>query len=108
MVAFILWLTFFGTAGFVDLATLAAAVVLLIWFATVDPTRLMDPPGRPSLMLFFLGIVGFALVLTAALVIGTGTLLFIAAITLAAVGIGFSRALAFRYRQTPEVEDGIS
>lgn len=107
MVGFILWLTFFGTAGLVEVATLVVAVAVLIWFATVDPVRLMDSPDRPSLMLFFLGLVGCGLVLTAALILETGTLLLIAGLTLIALGIGLSRALAFRYRQPPEVEDGI-
>lgn len=108
MVGFILWLTFFGTAGFVELATLLVVVALLIWFATVDPVRLMDAPNRPSLMLFFLGLVGCGLVLTAALILETGTLLLIAVLTLIALGVGLSRALAFRYRQPPEVDDGVS
>jgi hypothetical protein len=107
-VSFIIWLTFFGTEGFVELATLAAAVAMLIWFATVEPNRLMDGPRQPSTMLFLLGLMGFALVLTAALIIGTGTLLFIALLTLLAVVIGFSRAVGHRYRQPVEGDDGVS
>lgn len=107
-IAFILWLTFFGTEGFVELATLAAAVVMLIWFATVEPARLMDSPRQPSLMLFLLALLGFAVVLTAALIIGTGTLLFVAFLTLAAIGVGFARAVGHRYRQPIEGDDGVS
>ncbi len=107
-VGFILWLTFFGTEGFVELATLAAAVGMLIWFATVEPSRLLDGPRQPSTTLFLLALLGFALVLTAALIIGTGTLLLIALLTLLAVVVGFSRAVGHRYRQPVEGDDGVS
>jgi hypothetical protein len=108
MIGFLLWLTFFGTAGFVEVATLAAAVVMLIWFSTVEPARLMDAPRQPSVMLFLLAVMGFAVVLTAALIIGTGTLLFVALLTLVAVGVGFARAVSHRYRQPIEGDDGVS
>jgi uncharacterized membrane protein len=108
MIAFLLWLTFFGTEGFVELATLAAAVVMLIWFSTVDPARLMDGPRQPSVMLFLLASMGFAVVLTAALIIGTGTLLFVALVTLISIGVGFARAVGHRYRQPLEGDDGVS
>ena len=100
--------TFFGTEGFVELATLAAAVVMLIWFSTVEPLRLMDSPRQPSVMLFLLALLGFAVVLTAALIIGTGTLLFVALLTLVSIGVGFARAVGHRYRQPIESDDGIS
>lgn len=108
MIGFLLWLTFFGTEGFVELATLAAAVVMLIWFSTVEPTRLMDSPRQPSVMLFLLAAMGFAVVLTAALIIGTGTLLFVALLTLISIGVGLARAVGHRYRQPIEGDDGVS
>lgn len=108
MIGFLLWLTFFGTEGFVELATLAAAVALLIWFATVEPGRLMDGPRQPSVMLFLLGGMGFAVVLTAALIIRTGTLMFIALLTLVSIGVGLTRAIGHRYRQPLEGDDGVS
>lgn len=107
-VGFVLWLTFFGTEGFVELATLAAAIAMLIWFATVEPHRLMDRPRQPSTALFLLAVTGFAIVLTAALIIGTGTLLLIALLTFVAVAVGLGRAIAYRYRQPVEGDDGIS
>ena len=107
MVGFLLWLTFFGTEGFVELATLAAAVVMLIWFSTVESNRLMDSPRQPSAMLFLLAAMGFAVVLTAALILRTGTLLFVALLTLAAAGIGLARAVGHRYRQPIEGDDGV-
>lgn len=107
MVAFILWLTFFGTEGLVELATLAVAVSVLIWFATVDPSRLMTHTHRPSSMLFFLAAIGCALVATGALIIRTATLFFVSLLTIAATLIGFARALSHRYGQPPEERDGI-
>lgn len=101
-VAFILWITFFGTEGFVEIATLAVAVVVLIWFASVEPERLMDGPRTPSLMLFGLGMMAVALVLTSALLLQTGTLLFVSFLTFTAVAIGFVRALNKRHHHKPE------
>lgn len=101
-VAFIIWITFFGTEGIVEIATLAVAVALLIWFASVEPQRLMEGPRRPDPMLFLLAGVGLALVLTSALLLKTGTLFLILFLTIVAVGVGLVRALAFSYRQKPE------
>lgn len=107
MVAFILWITFFSTAGFVEIATLAVAVAMLIWFATVEPERLMDGPRRPSSMLFLLASLACAVVLTATLIFGTATMFLVTILTFGAVVVGLVRALGHRYRQKPEVEDGI-
>ncbi len=106
-VAFLLWITFFSAAGAVDIATLAVAVVMLIWFATVDPARLMDGARTPSLMLFLLALMACAFVLTAALIIGTATLFLVTFLTFSAVIVGLVRALGHRYRQKPETDDGI-
>lgn len=108
MVGFLLWLTFFGTEGFVELATLAAAVVMLIWVSTVEPTRLMDSPRQPSVVLFLLAGMGFSVVLTAALILGTGTLLLVALLTLVSICVGLTRAVGHRYRQPMEGDDGVS
>lgn len=97
-IAFILWITFFSTAGFVEIAMLGLAVGLLIWFSTVEPERLLDSPNRPSMMLFFLATVGLALMLTGALILQTGTLLFATGIGFVSVGIGLARALNHGYR----------
>lgn len=107
MVAFILWITFFSTAGFVEIATLAVAVAMLIWFATVEPERLMDGPRRPSSMLFLLASLASAVVLTATLIFGTATMFLVTILTFGAVVVGIVRALSHRYRQKPETEDGI-
>ncbi len=92
--AFAIWITFFGSLGAVDVATLVIAVIALIWSATVDPRRLVDSRGRPHLMLFGLMAVGTAIALTAALTIGTGTMFLVAAVTLAVIVVGVSRAIA--------------
>jgi len=107
IVAFILWITFFGTPGFVEIATLAVAVAMLIWFATVEPQRLTSGSSAPNSMLFLLAGLASAIVLTAALVFGTATMFLVTLLTFSAVIVGFVRALGHRYRQTPETEDGI-
>lgn len=106
-IAFILWITFFSTAGFVEIAMLGLAVALLIWFSTVDPERLIDPPNRPSLMLFFLATVGMALMLTGALIIQTATLLFATGVGFVSVAIGLVRALSHRYHSPNRGVDGV-
>ena len=106
-VSFLLWITFFSAAGAVEIATLAVAVAMLIWFATVEPARLTDGGRTPSLMLFLLALMACAFVLTAALIIGTATLFFITFLTVAAVVVGLVRAFGHRYRQKRETDDGI-
>ena len=93
--AFAIWATFFASVGALDVATLVMAVIVLIWFATVDPRRITDPQGRPHLMLFGLAAVGTAVVLTAALVIGTGTMFLVAGVAGAAIVVGVVRAVGF-------------
>jgi hypothetical protein len=91
--AVVLWLTFFGTAGAVELATLIAVVAGAIWMATVDPRRLVDPAGRPNLMLFGLAAVATALVLTSMVVLGSATLFLVMGIALVGFVAGLSRAI---------------
>lgn len=108
IVAFILWLTFFGTAGFVEIATLVVAVAMLIWFATVEPARLVGgPQAAPDSMLFLLAGMTSAIVLTATLIFASATMFLVAMLTVSAAIVGFVRALGHRYRQKPETEDGI-
>lgn len=90
---FAIWLTFFATVGMVDVATLVVAVVALIWFSTTDPARLLDSRRRPNMMLFALTGLGVAVVLTAALVIGTGTMFLVFAVAGAAMVVGIIRAV---------------
>ena len=106
-VAFILWITFFSTAGFVEIATLAVAVAMLIWFATVEPERLMSGPRTLSSTLFLLVSLASAVVLTATLIFGTATMFLVMILTFSAVVVGLVRALGHRYRQKPETEDGV-
>ena len=89
----ILWLTLFGDAGTVQIATLALTVVAGIWFATVDARRLVDSAGRPHLMLFFLAAVGVAVLATGMLIFSTVTLLLVLAVGLTGTAVGFYRAL---------------
>lgn len=88
-----LYLTFFGTAGTVEVATLVATVTALIWFATVDAHRLRDDRGRPHLLLFLLALTGASLVLAATLMLRTATLFLALALVVAAVAAGLWRAV---------------
>ena len=105
-IAFILWITFFSTAGFVEVTMLGMAVALLIWFATVEPSRLLDSPKRPSAMLFFLATLGLAVMLTGALILATATMLFATALGVIAVVIGLARALTHGYHERGGTFDG--
>lgn len=91
---------FFAGPGTVEVATLLAAVVSLIWFTTVDVRRLVDGRGRPNPMLFGLALLGGALLVTAAALISTGISFLTLAVGAAALVTGLTRAL--RWRITPE------
>ncbi len=91
------WLTFFGSAGLVQVATLAAAVVTFIWFGSVDPARLVGPSGHPHGMVFGLTVLGVALVVTAAVLLQTATLFLVGLIVAVAGTVGFVRAVRFGY-----------
>lgn len=92
-----LYLTFFATAGAVEVATLAATVAGLIWFATVEPRRLLDERGRPHLTLFVLAGAAMALVLATTLVLRTGTLFLSLGVAVGAVTSGLWRAVVAGY-----------
>lgn len=93
--AAIFWLTFYAGPGTVEVATLAAAVVALIWFATVEPARLVDETGRPQLLLFGLAGVGCALLVTGAALISSATTFVILAVGVAALITGISRSIRY-------------
>lgn len=107
--AVILWLAFFAEGpGSVEVATLAAAAVALIWFATVDPTRLVGDSRRPQPMLFFLALVGLALLVTAAALIASTLTFLILGVGLIAVSVGFGRAVRHGIAPPPKEEsDGV-
>lgn len=91
--AFLLWLTFFSGPGAVEVATLGATVVSLVWFATVDSSRLVDETGRPQLLLFVLGMIGLALLVTAATFLSSAITFLILFVGLAALVTGLVRAI---------------
>lgn len=91
----LLWLTFFAGPGSVEIATLIATLATLVWFATVDPSRLVNASRRPHVMLFGLALVGLALLVTAATFLSSGTTFLILATGLAALTVGFVRAIRF-------------
>jgi len=94
-VAAILWLTFFASAGSVQVATLIAAVAMGIWFATVPPLRLVDHHRRPHPLVFGLTLLGALLVIVAAAVLSTATVFLVGLITLTGAGVGLVRAVRF-------------
>lgn len=91
--AILIWLTFFATAGAVELATLVAVGVSFWWFATVDPSRLVDEAGRPHVMLFALAAVGTALLVTAAALISSATTLLMLGLGIGAIVVGMTRTI---------------
>lgn len=93
VVAFLLWLTFFSGPGAVEVATLGATVVSLVWFATVDSARLVDESGRPQVLLFALGAIGLALLVTAATFLSSAITFLILLIGAAALVTGLVRAI---------------
>jgi hypothetical protein len=91
--ASVMWLTFFGGPGTVEVATLAAAGVTLIWFTTCDPSRLVDDERRPHILLFGLAIMGVALLVTGAAVLSSGTTFLTLAVGGIGVAVGLARAI---------------
>lgn len=77
------------------MATLGATVVTLVWFATVDSSRLVDEDGRPQLLLFGLGAIGVALLVTAATFLSSATTFLILVLGIAALIIGLVRAIRY-------------
>lgn len=94
-------LVFFGTFGLVEVATLVMTVVVLIWISSTDPRRLVDETGRPHPMLFGLGLVGLALVFTAAVLISTVTEYVTLLVGVAAYIVGLTRAVRHRLALPP-------
>lgn len=97
-------LVFFGSAAAVEVATLVLAVAMLIWFATAPVSRIVDAPGRPSLMLFGLAALGLALMGTAAIFLGTLTVYLSTALVTASIVVGLVRGLG-RPPQPPGREE---
>jgi hypothetical protein len=91
--AFVMWLTFFGGPGTVELATLAAAGVTLVWFTTCDRSRLVDDHRRPHVLLFGLAVMGVALLVTGAAVLASGTTFLTLAVGGLGVAVGLVRAI---------------
>lgn len=88
-----LWLTFFASVTAVLVATLAAAVVVLIWMSTVDTARLRDEHGRPHLVLLGLAATGSALVVTASVLMRTLTGFVVGLVVVVAAVVGIVRAI---------------
>ena len=94
-------LVFFGSFGLVEAATLMMTVAIFIWVSTTDPRRLIDERGRPHPMLFGLGLVGLALVFTAAVLISTVTEYVTLLVGVASYVVGLTRAIRFRLALPP-------
>ncbi|CAN5843529.1 hypothetical protein BH23ACT5_BH23ACT5_24570 [soil metagenome] len=91
--ASVLWLTFFAGPGTVEVATLASATAAFVWFATADPSRLVDHRRRPHLMLFGLAALAAAVLVAASAVLATGTVFLTLAVGVVAIVTGLIRAV---------------
>lgn len=91
--AALLYMFFFATAGSVQVVVLLATIAMLIWFGTADPARMVDIRLRPHWRLFLLAGLGLALLISAMLVLSSGTMLLTLALGLAAIAIGLFRAI---------------
>lgn len=92
----LLYMSFFATAGSVQVVVLLATIAMLIWFGTADPARLVDNSRRPHWRLFLLAGLGLALLISAMLALSSGTMLLTLAIGLIAIAIGLFRAIRHR------------
>lgn len=87
----LLWLTFSASQGLMEILVLILAAALLSWFSAVDVERLADPSGRLRAIPFALAGSELVLVLGAAIVLQTGTLFVVAALTLVTPLVGLVR-----------------
>lgn len=86
-----LYLTFFAAAGAIEVVTLLATVVGLIWVATVDISTLLAGNGRPRFDLALLFTMGLVLIISGGLLLRSGTMLLSMAIGLATVVVAVVR-----------------
>ncbi len=89
----ILWVTFSASAGTLQVLTLVATVVAMIWIATVEAERLVDGRGRPNWLLFLLAGVGLAILVTGAVFLGGATILLVLLLGSATFVVGIVRAV---------------
>jgi hypothetical protein len=83
----------FATPGAVEVATFLATLAMLVWFATVEPARLVDEQGRPQWRLFLLAGVGLAVLISAIRVLASGTMLLTLAVGFSALVVGAVRSV---------------
>ncbi|HSL26782.1 MAG TPA: hypothetical protein VLA54_10910, partial [Acidimicrobiia bacterium] len=76
-----------------EVATFLGTLAMLVWFATVEPARLVDEQGRPQWRLFLLAGVGLAVLISAMRVLGSGTMLLTLAVGFSALAVGGVRAV---------------
>lgn len=93
--AALLYMFFFATAASVEVMVLLATIAMLLWFGTADPVRLADQRGRPHWRLFLLAGLGLALLISAMLVLSSGTMLLTMATGILAIAVGLLRAIRY-------------
>lgn len=101
-VAVVMWLMFFAGPGTVEVATLGVTIAALVWFATVEPSRLVDERGRPQAMLFGLAGLAGGLLLTAATFLSSSTTLLTLGVGVAAFVTGLVRAVRHGLNEATE------
>ena len=93
--AALLYVTLFASAGSLQVAMLVAMAVVLIWFATVDPRRLVDQNLVVNWRLFGLAAVGLALVVAAMVALASGTMFLVLSVGILGLVVGTVRAIRF-------------
>jgi uncharacterized membrane protein HdeD (DUF308 family) len=91
----LLYMFFFATAASVQVIVLLGTITMLIWFGTADPARMVDIRRRPHWRLFLLAGLGLALLISAMLVLSSGTMLLTLALGLVGIVIGLFRAIRY-------------
>jgi len=86
-----LYLTFFAAAGAIEVVTLVAATVALIWLATVEVATLRGRRGNLRLDLVILLLMGLALIISGSLLLRSGTMLVAMMLGLVGAVIGVVR-----------------
>lgn len=94
-VGVLLYMFLFSTAASIQVILLVAVAGLVFWFAVVDARRLVGRDRLPNWRLFGLAALGLALLMSAMVAFGTGTMLLTMGLGCVGLVTGAVRAIRF-------------
>lgn len=95
VVGVLIYMFLFATAASIEIVMLLAVAGLVLWFATVDAGRLIGNHRQPNWRLFGLAALGLALLVSAMVALGTGTMMLTMGLGFIGLIVGAVRAIRF-------------